>query len=114
MIDQSVVDELHDALGDELGEIFGEYLAQLFPQVQQIGEGLVQGDLERGREEAHSLKGSSGNLGVMGVAEVAADIERACREHNLDAARVRYQDLLSCAEATVSALNAKGFFSANA
>jgi len=108
IIDNSVVEELI-ALGDggdpelllDLIEIF---LADGPVKVQEIVEGLSEGDFERMERAAHSLKGSSGNLGARELQAVCEQFQVASRQHRLDEIQDLSPALLTAYEQAEKAL----------
>lgn len=83
-IDLSVLDGLREVLGDELAQIVGLFLSQLDGQLQALGAAVEARDAFALAAQAHSLKGSSGNLGLRGIATLAAALEQAGRREDFD------------------------------
>jgi signal transduction histidine kinase/DNA-binding response OmpR family regulator len=44
-----------------------------------VRSALADGDLESGRQAAHALRGSAANIGAVGIATIATDMEAACK-----------------------------------
>ena len=83
-IDMGVLQELLDLCDDgdtslvtELIEIF---LTDGPDRMQTARQGIEQGDLEAVERAAHSLKGSSGNLGANFLMAAAEEMQNASRE----------------------------------
>lgn len=74
----------------ELIELYLESAAGL---IQNIGSAVVSGDLDAVRRGAHTLKGSSANLGAVGIFDCASRLERDGRKGNLRAAESRLSHL---------------------
>lgn len=79
------------ALGEQLGLDEDEYreLIDLFIEsggddYQKLLDGVAAGDANVVRNSAHTIKGASGNLGLLEVSEVASSIEASAMENNLD------------------------------
>ena len=75
-------------LGENLGLEEDEYLelVELLIQtgkvdLQKLKTAVEQGDPDEAAEAVHSLKGASGNLGLMDIFEVAGNCEKAARDH---------------------------------
>ena len=51
------------------------------------GEGLAVGDFDKAERAAHSLKGSSGNLGARFVQDVCEKLQLSTRAHELETSR---------------------------
>jgi histidine phosphotransfer protein HptB len=99
ILDQEAIKNLR-ALGDEmdddsfLREVVDIYLADTPKRLAEIDECLISGDATRLNRAAHSIKGSSANLGVRKVIELARQIE--------DKSKISLDDL----EADIAALKA--------
>jgi hypothetical protein len=79
---------LSSILGDAgAKEILEMFLEDSPPRVETLAHALETRDVSRARAEAHSLKGSAGNLGAMTLWSVCEELEREIREGNLQAAR---------------------------
>jgi HPt (histidine-containing phosphotransfer) domain-containing protein len=59
----------------------------------QLGQALSARDTDAVAKAAHALKGSSSNLGAVGVSGIARDIELAAKADDLDGARAAYNRL---------------------
>jgi HPt (histidine-containing phosphotransfer) domain-containing protein len=91
VLDMSVVEELLSFADDGDPELLLD-LIQMFlddgpSKVAAVTEGLAVGDLERAERAAHSLKGSSGNLGARLLQNVCEEMQLATRYHKLDESR---------------------------
>jgi len=67
-------------LGDDealLEEILGVYFEDTPRQLEALKEAVERGDSAAIRRQAHTLKGSSGNVGAVSMQEVAFQIEKA-------------------------------------
>jgi HPt (histidine-containing phosphotransfer) domain-containing protein len=80
-------------LGEKLGLEEDEYreLIELFIETggadyQKLLEGLAAGNADQVRSSAHTIKGASGNLGLLDVSEVASSIEASAMNHQLEKA----------------------------
>ena len=88
VLDMSVVEELLSFSDDGDPELLMD-LIQMFledgpAKVAAVQEGLAAGDFEKAERAAHSLKGSSGNLGARGLQNVCEELQLATRYHKLD------------------------------
>ncbi len=98
VLDMSVVEELLSFSDDGDPELLMD-LIQMFledgpSKVASVTEGLAAGDLEKAERAAHSLKGSSGNLGAKLLQNACEEMQLATRYHKLDESR-RLGPLLS-------------------
>ena len=87
VIDPSAIAELR-ALnpddGDEfLRDIIGIYLEDTPARIVELEECLVCGDVTRFTRAAHSIKGSSANLGAVALRAVAEELEHRSRVQGL-------------------------------
>ncbi len=104
--------QIEELLGlDDSGEVLADfiqmYTTQAPQRISEIARALEAGDFKRVMQVAHSLKGASGNLGAIGVADVARRIELAGQAGEADGLaplmreiEARYRD----AEAALRAL----------
>jgi HPt (histidine-containing phosphotransfer) domain-containing protein len=88
VLDQEVLDNLRDLPGDDGGNLLDE-LITLFaqeapPRIAQLRSALLEGEAKRVMQVAHSLKGSSANLGATCMAGLCNDLERRGHDGNLD------------------------------
>ncbi len=70
---------------DEFGELVDLFVETGSPQVEELREALKTGDGEHIRRLAHSLKGASGNLGLMDISREARTIETLSDAGNFEA-----------------------------
>ena len=71
--------------GDEfLKEIIAIYLEDTPQRIAELEESLVGGDAPRFTRAAHSVKGSSANLGALAVRQVAEQLEHQSNKHGLE------------------------------
>ncbi|KAA3609516.1 MAG: Hpt domain-containing protein [Planctomycetota bacterium] len=85
-LNQEKLEELLEIFGDadELSELFEEYFAELPERLQELRDALSVGDSSPVNQIAHTLKGSSGNLGASAVQEVARGIEEQAKAGTLE------------------------------
>ncbi len=91
VLDMKVVEELMSFSDDGDPELLLD-LIQMFlddgpSKVRSITEGLIAGDFELMERAAHSLKGSSGNLGARHLQDACEKMQLASRQHQLDHVR---------------------------
>lgn len=79
-IDAARLAELMD-LGDAefVGELAQMYLADLGPRLDELDRSVAAGDEAAGAAVAHSLAGSSANMGLTKLAAIAKQVERRQR-----------------------------------
>lgn len=79
-IDEESFHNLEHAIGNKVGEIVDAFFADTPKYLQNIDEALTQLDWGRIRSIAHSLKGSSRNLGANIFATICREIEELVQE----------------------------------
>ncbi len=87
---------LNRLMGDKdlAGEILDGFLAEVPLQVFELKKALDSGDPHSIREQAHSLKGASANVGAMALEEVALKIELAGKDEDLTKANALISELM--------------------
>jgi len=91
VLDMSVVEELLSFSDDGDPELLLD-LIQMFlddgpEKVRAVHEGVLAGDFDKMERAAHSLKGSSGNLGAHLLQDTCEKIQVATRQRQLDESR---------------------------
>lgn len=91
VLDMSVVEELLSFSDDGDPELLLD-LIQMFledgpAKVAAVQAGLANGDFDQAERAAHSLKGSSGNLGAQHLQNVCEEMQLATRQHQLEESR---------------------------
>jgi HPt (histidine-containing phosphotransfer) domain-containing protein len=89
---------------DFLKELAAIFLRDAPLRLTSIREGLDAGDASKASQAAHSLKGSSGNVGAKFVTDIAGNIERCANEGALDEAKGLYSRLESEVDRACQAL----------
>jgi histidine phosphotransfer protein HptB len=74
----------------ELLDIFKDSLRS---DLQLIEQGLAEGSAAKIRDAAHSIKGAAASLGILGINEIATQIEEDSRAGGIDAAREKFEPL---------------------
>ncbi len=78
-----VITNLYRVKPDVVTELIDNFLTTARERMEAIGEALDRADGSALQTAAHSLKGSSGTLGAMGMAEICADLEARGRDRDL-------------------------------
>lgn len=91
VLDMSVVEELL-SFADEgdpelIMDLIQMFLADGPSKVTAVSEGVAAGDFDKAERAAHSLKGSSGNLGAKLLQYACEEMQMATRYHRLDESR---------------------------
>lgn len=69
---------------DEFAEIVKLFVTTAQSDIEKIRTGALQKDALSASEAAHSLKGSSGNLGFLEMSAIALQAEKKASENNLE------------------------------
>ena len=77
---------------EDFNEIFELYMEITSSEFQELKAALRDGDAKRVQEKAHSIKGSSGNLGLDKLYELAKQIDDRARVNSLNG----LEDLVGC------------------
>ncbi len=77
---------------EELLDIFKDSLKS---DLQLIEQGLAEGSATKISGAAHSIKGAAASLGILGINEIAAEIEKDSRAGGIDVAREKLEALQS-------------------
>jgi len=86
VLDTTVINELREIMGADFKTLVASYIRDGGQRLQALHDGFAVGDVEQIRQQAHSFKGSSGNLGALRVTGICLEIEQYAREGNLSAA----------------------------
>ena len=107
VLDQRALDDLLAMVGDDpdfVDELVDEYLADVPRQEAALRAALDAGDAEGLVRPAHTLKGTSLNLGGQRVAAIAREIEAHGRVGELGAVRALLADLEAASGELAAAL----------
>jgi HPt (histidine-containing phosphotransfer) domain-containing protein len=109
LFDRSVADNLSETIGDRgtrrvLALFLRECPANVATIAQAVAPAADAASHDRARRVAHSLKSSSGQVGAMALAALAAAIELAAGDAAPDLAQ-QAASLQQCAEETIAVLN---------
>ncbi len=94
-LDTARVEELAELFGDReiLVELFDEFLQECPPRIETMREGIAKQQPDLVDSGAHAIKGSSANLGAIGIQQTASHLESLARTNNLTEA-TRFIDQL--------------------
>lgn len=91
VLDHAVLEELlafaDDGDPELLVDLIQMFLEDSPSKVEAVNEALTVGDFEKAERAAHSLKGSSGNLGARFVQDVCEQLQLSTRNHELETSR---------------------------
>lgn len=84
-VDSQLLAELQTFMEDDFGKLLRTYLSESAQQFDVARAACDRGDLEVLRRSAHSLKGSSLNIGAHRLAKLCAELEVGARAEASDA-----------------------------
>ena len=97
-VDRETFNRLRTELGNDvklLLRLLTLFLEETPEQTEQARQALASGDVEVVLRVAHTVKGSCHLLGAGALADVAAELEKAARENELDNAREMIEAMAS-------------------
>lgn len=83
ILDDEVVKELQDVMGQDFQMLVDSFHRDGTQRLAALQAAQAAGDQEVLRRQAHSFKGSSGNLGAVQVFELCMQLESLAREGKL-------------------------------
>lgn len=86
-MDQDLLSELQDIMGSDFATLVASWQRDTAQRLSAIQDALTADDGPQLRQVAHSLKGSSSNLGARGVVDLCIEMEKLANLNQLDQAR---------------------------
>ncbi|MGX5174546.1 Hpt domain-containing protein [Aliikangiella sp. IMCC44653] len=83
-LDETIVADLADLMGEDLNTLFEAYLEDNEIKIKQLVSVCKQNDYDLIRRTAHSIKGSSRNVGALKFAIICESIENAALMEELE------------------------------
>jgi len=108
-LDNQALQGLQDMLGDDLHEITSLYAATLQDEVQTLQATFAAANWPVLNRQAHSLKGSSANMGATEMARLAAVVEKAALQGDTAAIAPAIAQMAAVGSATLAAMRAGGY-----
>lgn len=96
-------------LGDELYSITALFAEQLTTESDRLSAQIAAADWPGLGRSAHALKGSSGNMGAMALAQLALQLEKQAKAEEADAIAASAAELPGLIDQTLAAMRAAGF-----
>lgn len=75
IVDQTLVAELKDVMGEGFPALVESFQADADNRIAALKQHLAENDASAVRQQAHSFKGSSGNVGAVQVASLCLKLE---------------------------------------
>lgn len=104
LIDIDTLNELHEIMGDDFGELVGVFISDSQTQIENLKSAISSSNAEDVRRIAHTLKGSSSNLGLGVLSESCQVLEHKAAEGSLVEANEHLEIITSNYEAAKKAL----------
>ncbi|MBS1250276.1 MAG: hypothetical protein MAG431_01869 [Chloroflexi bacterium] len=108
VLDMEKIEQLKMVMGEDAAEVIGDLIDTLLDsgksQMKAIKEALAEGDLETVKLKAHTLKGSSGNMGARELSDTCSEMEKRAEKGELRGARALQDTLFSDFEQAMLAL----------
>jgi diguanylate cyclase (GGDEF)-like protein len=82
-LDHETFDKLREILGPALRQSVAPFLEDTPGYLNQLEQAVQEGNADAARAMAHSIKGSSGNLGASALAQLAKEAEELAIEHRV-------------------------------
>lgn len=82
-LDMATMDMLQDVLEDGFTGLLETFISDSAERIDCLRAGMANSDADMVRRSAHSLKGSSSNLGANVMAELSVQIEERARDNEL-------------------------------
>ena len=95
VLNEQIVIDLMDIMGDETLMLFETFVMDSESKIIELKEHVAQQDEELIRRVAHSLKGSSRNVGATELADACEALEHAARNSELGQSEEFYQQINS-------------------
>ena len=100
-MDQELLAELQDIMGGDFATLVESWQRDTAMRVEGIKKAIDQNDPAQLRQVAHSLKGSSSNLGARCVVDVCIELETLANLNELKSAKSvlsKLSSAIACAE----------------
>ncbi|WP_439134315.1 Hpt domain-containing protein [Pseudomaricurvus sp.] len=84
VIDTETIVMLKEVMGEDFQELVTTFLDDCQVRIPELCEQLAAGDADALRQTAHSLKGSSGNLGATTMSELCFHVETKAKQQQTE------------------------------
>ncbi|GLS27697.1 Hpt domain-containing protein [Marinibactrum halimedae] len=85
-LDESVIDTLREIMGQEFNDLIQAYRIDCQTRISALKQELSEDNCDGVRRAAHSLKGSSGNVGASHMQELCLALETSAKNEDLSSA----------------------------
>jgi HPt (histidine-containing phosphotransfer) domain-containing protein len=90
-LDMNLINDLRELMEDEFNALVEIYLNDSSVRIEQISAAVAAADGAEIRHTAHSLKGSSSNIGAAGLASLCQSLEEMGKNNQLDNSSAQLQ-----------------------
>jgi len=97
-LDPLVLAELKELLEDDFTDLISTFIRDTQQRLELLASAILTEDFSSARMSAHSLKGSSINIGFVQFAQLCHEMEEAAKATKLDSCRTLLPALLVEAE----------------
>lgn len=82
--DETVIVELKELMGERFGELCRRYIDDGSQRLTSMREAITEKTVDVLRDQAHSLKGASANVGALRLSEQCHQLEQLAADANWD------------------------------
>ena len=90
-LDDDVLDELQQIMGEDFTLLISTFVSDSKHRYESMQDHWVAGDLVGLSADAHSLKGSSGNIGAIPLSEFCMQLENKAKAEEMDSIEILIQ-----------------------
>ncbi len=81
LVDRATLDDLHDRFSqDQVGALLADYVADTLAKRTDMARSAAASNRDRLQAEAHELKATSGNFGLVSLRNLAEAVELSCQD----------------------------------
>ena len=103
-LDRDVMKDLRDTVGQAVfDELVEDVIFEVTERISRIEQMSLSGDMAGMAAVSHDLVAIAGQIGMCGVSEIAAGLERCCQDEALVSAQAIAQRLVRVGEASLVA-----------
>ena len=103
-IDLDTLNELKEIMEDEFTELVTVFITDGIKQIDDLRQAIAASEADNIRRIAHTLKGSSSNLGINGLSELSKTLEFKAADNQLNGADELLQKIIDEYEAVKQTL----------
>ncbi|MCW8931524.1 MAG: Hpt domain-containing protein [Gammaproteobacteria bacterium] len=104
LIDLDTLNELKEIMEDDFDELISVFISDSQTQIKSLQEAINSSNSEDIRRIAHTLKGSSANLGINDLSESCRVLEHKAADNSLEDANELFEKIKTNCETAISAL----------